>query len=539
MSVVDGRLVLPDGVSYRLLVLPETRFMTPATLAKLRDLVLAGAAILGPKPLRSPSLADLPVGDAKVAERAGEMWGDCDGERVKDNAFGKGRVFWGRPIAEVLAELGVAPDCEFAGTPAPKIAWIHRVADGADLYFVSNQRPSAQRVDCTFRVRGKLPELWHPESGATELAPVWSERDGRTTVTIPFEPAGSVFVVFRRGAGPGDHAVAVALPEADGTGAKAPKIEIQSARYEAQDGSGGADVTEEVGRLVGAGEITIHADNATLGDPTLNHVKRLKLEYTIDGKPTTIEAAENEVVELLGPPGPTPMAPFELASPGEGRIELTAFRAGACEVRTARGGARHVEIPPLPGPIDLEGPWTVRFQPGRGAPPEVELERLISWTEHPDPGVRYFSGTATYARTFDVPAEWLEPGRVVALDLGDVKNLATVAIDGRDLGVWWKPPFAGDVTSALKPGTNTLEIRLTNLWVNRLIGDEQWPDDREWDGVKLAGWPQWLLDGKPRPVPERLTFTTWKHYDRDSPLLPSGLLGPVRLSSGRRIQVEL
>jgi hypothetical protein len=539
MSVKDGRLVLPDGMSYRLLVLPETRFMTPATLEKLRDLVAGGATIVGPKPLRSPSLADLPAGDARVAEWAGEMWGDCDGERVKEHAFAKGRVIWGKSVPEVLAKLGVPPDCEFAGAPTPKMAWIHRVADETDLYFVSNQRPNAQSVDCTFRVRGRVPELWHPETGATELAPVWTEKDGRTTVSIPFEPAGSVFVVFRREAGAADHAVAVSLPEADAAGAKAPKIEIQRARYEAQDGSGGADVTEKVASLVRAGETTIHADNGTFGDPTFNHVKRLSLEYTLDGKPTTVEVAENEVVELLGPPGPTPMAPFELGSPAEGKLELSAFHAGTCEVRTARGHAQRIEIPPLPAGMELGGPWTVSFQPGRGAPPGVELERLISWTEHSDAGVRYFSGTATYTKTFDVPPEWLEPGRIVALDLGEVKNLATVAIDGRDLGVWWKPPFAADVTSALKPGTNTLEVRVTNLWVNRLIGDEQWPDDREWDGVKLARWPQWMLDGTPRPVPQRLTFTTWKHYDRDSPLLPSGLLGPVRLCPGRRTEIGL
>ncbi len=185
MSVKDGRLFLPDGMNYRVLVLPETRFMTPATLAKLRDLVAEGATVVGPKPLRSPSLADLPEGDAQVRKLADELWGDCDGASVKEHAFGKGKVFWGRSVADVLRALDVAPDCEFAGALKPKMAWIHRIEDGADVYFVSNQRPRSQSVDCTFRVSGREPELWHPDSGATELAPVWSEKDGRTTVSIP------------------------------------------------------------------------------------------------------------------------------------------------------------------------------------------------------------------------------------------------------------------------------------------------------------------------------------------------------------------
>ena len=538
-SVKDGRLVLEDGMSYRLLVLPNSRFLTPATLAKLRELVSAGAIVAGPKPLRSPSLADLPEGDARVREIAGELWGDCDGEQVREHDFERGKVFWGREVPEVLRTLGVEPDCEFAGASDVKMAWIHRVADGADLYFVSNQRAVPRSVDCTFRTSGRQPELWHPESGAMELAPVWSETDGRTTVAIPFEPAGSVFVVFRRAAGGGDHAIAIATPAPAGPGEKAPKVEILRARYEAQDGSGGVDVTEKVAQLVRAGETSLRADNGAFGDPTINHVKQLGLEYAIDGKKTTTVVKENDTLDLLGPPGPTPLPLYRIGSGGDGRIDFAAFQAGPCEVRTARGKTRKIEVESLPAPIDLAGPWSLRFQAGRGAPEKVALERLISWTDHPDPGVRYFSGTAVYSRTFEVPAEWLAPGRVVALDLGLVKNLATVAINGTDLGVWWKPPFAADVTRVLRSGTNTLEVRVTNLWVNRLIGDEQFPADCEWDGVHLAHWPQWLLEGQPRPVPERLTFTTWKHYDRDSPLLPSGLLGPVRLCPGRAISVEL
>jgi len=125
----------------------------------------------------------------------------------------------------------------------------------------------------------------------------------------------------------------------------------------------------------------------------------------------------------------------------------------------------------------------------------------------------------------------------VWLDLGEVKNLAQVKLNGVDLGVVWKPPFRVDLTSAAEAGANDLEIQVTNLWPNRLIGDEQLPDDVEWRplgnrdygrGLAQQDWPEWLLKGERSPS-GRFTFTTWKHFEKGDPLLPSGLLGPVQL----------
>jgi hypothetical protein len=153
------------------------------------------------------------------------------------------------------------------------------------------------------------------------------------------------------------------------------------------------------------------------------------------------------------------------------------------------------------------GPWEVRFQPDRGAPPQVTFEGLRPWNESPDPGVKYFSGTATYAKTLQVPDEWFEEGTELWVDLGEVKNLAEVVVNGQSLGIVWTEPFQVNVSEALRPGENALEIRVTNLWVNRLIGDQQ-PD-----------------------AARKYTYTTQAFYQADSPLLPSGLLGPVRVVS--------
>ena len=159
---------------------------------------------------------------------------------------------------------------------------------------------------------------------------------------------------------------------------------------------------------------------------------------------------------------------------------------------------------------EINGPWTVRFQDNRGAPDQITLSRLTSWAESSDPGVKYFSGTATYSKMIETPQEWLQSGERIYLDLGDVREIAEVSLNGKCLGIIWKPPYTIDITESLKSGRNNLEIRVTNLWVNRLIGDQQ-------PGAKVKYAPA----GAPL-------------YRPDAPLLQSGLLGPlaVQLRSG-------
>ena len=201
------------------------------------------------------------------------------------------------------------------------------------------------------------------------------------------------------------------------------------------------------------------------------------------------------------------------------------------------GKVLRAEAADLPAPQEITGKWNLSFPPNWGAPPTVTLDRLISWTDHPNDGVRYFSGTATYEKEFEIPAGRLGAGRELWLDLGAVKNFAEVTLNGRNFGVLWKPPFRVNITAAAKPGVNMLVVKVTNLWPNRLIGDEQLPPDREWNGKQLKAWPQWLLDGQPSPT-GRLTFITWHHWTKDSPLLESGLLGPVTLRTSEIIAAQ-
>ena len=173
----------------------------------------------------------------------------------------------------------------------------------------------------------------------------------------------------------------------------------------------------------------------------------------------------------------------------------------------AKEKSRTINRPTEKQLAEITGPWNLTFQANRGAPAKVILASLTPWNENTDNGVKYFSGTGTYTQTIQAPAQWFKEKTSLWLDLGSVKNLAEVIVNGKSLGIIWKTPFRVNVTEALKQGDNTLEIKVTNLWVNRLIGDEQ-PN-----------------------VEKKITYTTMPFYRSDSPLKASGLLGPVQILS--------
>jgi (4-O-methyl)-D-glucuronate---lignin esterase len=191
---------------------------------------------------------------------------------------------------------------------------------------------------------------------------------------------------------------------------------------------------------------------------------------------------------------------------GRTTVPLRLDPNGAVFVLFRKAAAAPSRALPVPAEVtvaSISGAWDVAFQADRGAPAKITLDSLSSWSDNPDAGVKYFSGTSVYTKTIEAPADWFKAGARLGLDLGDVKNIAQVTVNGQPLGIFWKPPFRVDVTSALRPGANTLEIKVTNLWVNRLIGDQQ-PN-----------------------VTKKYTYTAMPFYKADSPLLPSGLLGPV------------
>ena len=177
----------------------------------------------------------------------------------------------------------------------------------------------------------------------------------------------------------------------------------------------------------------------------------------------------------------------------------------------------------------LNGPWDVSFDPKWGGPEKARFDSLKDWTLRLEEGIKYYSGIAVYRQRFDLPkAGATDKNNRLYLDLGEVKNLARVRLNGKDLGVVWTTPWRVDITEAVKQKGNTLEIEVANLWPNRLIGDEKLPDD----GIKDGQWPDWLIKGKER-TSGRYTFTTYRYYTKDSPLLKSGLIGPVTIQRAK------
>jgi hypothetical protein len=229
---------------------------------------------------------------------------------------------------------------------------------------------------------------------------------------------------------------------------------------------------------------------------TNNRPEILESTFRVEGKAPELWHAETGFSEP---------APYTIAG-GRTTVPLRLDPNGAVFVVFRKAAAEPSRA--LPVPVEsvlgsITGAWDVTFQPDRGAPDRITLVSLSSWSDSPDPGVKYFSGTATYTKTIEAPADWFKEGAKLWLDLGDVKNIAQVSVNGRPLGILWKTPFRADVTSALKPGSNALEIKVANLWVNRLIGDQQ------------------------PGATKKYTYTAMQFYRADSPLLPSGLLGPV------------
>jgi hypothetical protein len=307
--------------------------------------------------------------------------------------------------------------------------------------------------------------------------------------------------------------------------------DIPDGGYEPPKSTQTVDVTDALRAKIRQGRLVALASNDLAGDPAFKVRKQLRLDYTVNGVLHSAVFVENAMIDLPAglPPARTP-ADVDIV---DGAIRLTAWEPGDVEVAFSDGGKRGFTFSAPPPPVSLAGPWQVAFPPDRGAPAKISLAKLVSWPDHQDEGVRHFSGTASYEIAFEIPRDLLRPDLRAMLDLGDVQVIAEPTLNGTALGTLWKPPFRVDVSKALKPGRNVLQVNVTNLWVNRLIGDEAKPDYRDWAGARLKSWPKDALDGTRPPNTGRTTWTTWKHYKVGDPLLPSGLIGPVRIRFGR------
>ena len=251
--------------------------------------------------------------------------------------------------------------------------------------------------------------------------------------------------------------------------------------------------------LVAAGQFRFQVARLADGDdPAFGVVKTLDAEYTVGGKPCHIRGQDPDEINLAAPPAAEHVA--EIAYDAENHLLLRASQDGRYQLQTAAGRKFQGRVAALPPPQVLDGPWQVQFAGGGGPSTPITLKELVSWSTQDDPAVKYFSGTATYRKTFALPGESFAPGRHWHLDLGNVQVMAQVTLNGRDLGILWKPPYVVDITAAAKPGDNRLEVKVANLWINRLIGDEQMPEDSDRNGNgTLKAWPKWVEQAAPVP----------------------------------------
>lgn len=367
LTVKNGKITLPDGMNYRLLVLPDSERMPLAVILKIQSLVKQGATIIGNMPLTDSGLKNYPACDDQVKGIAKQLWGKMDERQLSINNYGKGRVFANTTIRQVLSNDGIKPDFEYTGKAEDHIDFIHRSTNEAEIYFITNRHGRELFSDCTFRIKNRAPEIWDPVTGKVTKQVNFRHIDGRVQVPLKFAAFQSWFVVFAKNSS---------------------SIKTAAANY-----------------------------------------------------------------------------------------------------------------PVLEAGTVLTGPWQLAFDKEWGGPESVIFDELKDWALHSDQRIRYFSGKATYTKTFGYDKTLLKD-KPVYLDLGTVKNIAEVTLNGKNLGVVWTAPWQIDISPALKTGQNSLQIVVINLWPNRLIGDAALPKS------------------------QRITNTNIL-FKKEDQLLSSGLLGPV------------
>ena len=301
------------------------------------------------------------------------------------------------------------------------------------------------------------------------------------------------------------------------------------------------DITPVLRNDVRNGELHVISGNDLAGrDPALMVQKETIVIYQINGVTKNVTAGEHQRIDIPEDSSQISVPPpYEFIRSGHRSALLLARSAGEYTLIRSNGSSQRVVVSGLSKPVSIAGPWILTFPPRLGAPAKVVIHKLISWPKSANTGIKYFSGTATYTTTFNFPSKAIGSNKESELDLGDVQVIADVRLNGHELGIEWKPPFRVDVTQYLRVGKNKLQVQVTNLWPNRLIGDEQYPDDARYTAAgNIAVWPQWVLNGSARPEPRRIAFTTWKLWHKGDNLLPSGLIGPVRIETATEVPIS-
>jgi len=375
-STANGKIILPDGAGYHLLVLPDTNRMSLAIARKLKELVKDGAIILGRYPECSPCLQDLGKGDMEVKKIASELWGSNKNDPSGVHTYGKGKVYWGKSIETIMNYIGLKPDISNGKSFWDQdLLFTHRKTNNQHIYFIANHKDKPEKSTFTFRVGNMQPELWDPLTGQTRNLTDYSTDGKTTTLPLEFYPQQSFLIVFRSPAK------------------------------------------------------NLSPDLKTNNFPTLKTI------------------------------------------------------------------------------LTLEGNWKVHFDPRWGGPETTTFEMLSSWSNSNIPGIKFYSGTARYEKEFVLSQSDIVSGKHLLINLGKVANIARVYLNGKPVGNVWCKPWQIDISNFVIKGKNKIEIDVANLWINRLIGDSDLPDDK------------------------KVAFATFNPLSPKSKPIESGLIGPVVILS--------
>ncbi|WP_396600667.1 glycosyl hydrolase [Algibacter sp. R77976] len=606
LTVKDRIIYSSVGNAYNVLVLPESDFIKPETLQKIKELVAGGAKVIGKKPSQSPSLTNYPACDDLVETYVNELW---ETGLVKDI-----------PLKAVLSEQ--TPDFKIESSDKTDLNFIHRKTDDADIYFIANARKESREIMVSFRVSGKQPELWNSEKGTTKDVVVFKDnQDGTTTVPLQLGMEASVFVVFKESSD-SNHLVKASTELETSETESLSNLEIIKAEYGTFLQEGLIDITDKVNDAIKDGKLDFKMSRAFCDcDPAMGYKKEFRMEYETGKTKHQIYAEErehinidagnkplkvlkavfgkfkaetkgipqnhktydvtdkikdlvanntfdilaaNELINNQIPEGYKTSLKITYKTDGEERtmfipkgqflklskdtskpelvysddtIKWITSNTGKITYENASGETKTTEVTSVPAPIDLSNNWDVTFDSNLETSERIAFNTLISWSNHKDERIQHFSGTATYTKEFTISDELLLSDKSLELDLGSVAVIAEVIINGKNAGVLWKAPFRMNIDDFVKKGENTLEVKITNLWPNRLIGDEALPLDFERKGNKMKKLPDWLLQNIERPS-KRITFPSWKHWRKDDELLTSGLLGPVKLIVSKIIVIN-
>jgi hypothetical protein len=634
-TVVNKKLVLKSGMHYAVLVLQQYKTISLQLLKKLQELVHQGLIIVGAKPITTPGLKTQSAQNVNEFNLiVDELWGNTN-NIIVDKKVGLGRVFWGQSFTAILETINLSADLivtNRSGNGTTK--YIHRKDKGTDFYFVCNQKRTEENIVCSFRVKGKIPELWDANTGEIITALVYEEIAGRIHVAITLNPYASIFIVFKNISNSQINAVQSVLkdgeeiistkasnnnplnadaeiinnftvsfwvkPEMDimistdawYEGVKHPWTDfyaIYPGNGEKLFGNGHAIGGVTVGRngvaiwenangiplfniaaaiaIAGWSHIAIVYENAI---PSIyvngNFIKQGSKNFEfIHPQHANISLEEgasfyngdmqmpviiNEVLVLSEIKNLASKLPEYTGA--NNTVTFSAVKNGSTKKRNVliwKNGnyafvgknkkLLTVNVDSIKTSAVIKGEWQLLFPEKSGAPNQIKLDKLISLKNHTDDGVKYFSGTVLYKNTFDINI--VEKDKNYFIDLGTVEVVAEVIVNGKNLGIYWARPYLVNITNAINVGVNKLEIKVTNQWVNRLIGDEQLPEVDKYVNVlegdifqkfgngAIVQLPKWYLNAEPKPVNGRVAFSTWKHYQKDAPLLESGLIGPVKI----------